>query len=162
VPKSRGAAPKADDKTDLRSERAYVNAALGRVLAGAPADIAFDAAGVDPKFLELVRDSPPLKAHVRRREALHECAMVELVATAARRDWRAAAWLLERQHPERWARPEARADPLTVLIEMLGTSARALGWMREKVPLLEARVAAERVTVEPANDGEDRNGGTPP
>ena len=35
--------------------------------------------------------------------ALAEERLIALVAGAARDNWRAAAWMLERRHPERWA-----------------------------------------------------------
>lgn len=46
--------------------------------------------------------------------ATAEPRLVALVAQAARTQWRAAAWLLERRHPERWSergRPLAPASP---------------------------------------------------
>jgi hypothetical protein len=36
-------------------------------------------------------------------QATSEVRLVALVAKAAQTQWRAAAWLLERRHPERWA-----------------------------------------------------------
>jgi hypothetical protein len=47
------------------------------------------------------------RADLRRAE--HEGILVaQLGRAAARGSWRAAAWMLERQYPERWALP---ADP---------------------------------------------------
>jgi hypothetical protein len=37
-----------------------------------------------------------------------EGALVGAIAAAARRDWRAAAWILERRWPDRWGRVEVR------------------------------------------------------
>lgn len=37
-----------------------------------------------------------------------ETVNVARVAAATRESWQAAAWLLERRHPERWARPSQR------------------------------------------------------
>jgi hypothetical protein len=36
-------------------------------------------------------------------EALSEARLVVLISRAALVDWKAAAWLLERRHPERWS-----------------------------------------------------------
>lgn len=61
--------------------------------------------GVDPV-------NEPYRAFRRSVEqalAEGETINVALVATAARKDWRAAAWLLERSHPGRWAGPRGRA-----------------------------------------------------
>lgn len=35
-----------------------------------------------------------------------ESELVSCIRTAAATDWKAAAWILERRFPERWARPE--------------------------------------------------------
>jgi transposase len=43
-------------------------------------------------------------------EALSEARLVVLIARAAVHDWKAAAWLLERRYPERWARRREADD----------------------------------------------------
>lgn len=48
------------------------------------------------------------RADVDKAIAEGEALNVGRVAQAARENWQAAAWLLERQHPERWARPSQR------------------------------------------------------
>jgi hypothetical protein len=45
---------------------------------------------------------------VDRAEAEAEARAVAIIAKAASDSWQAAAWLLERQHPERWARVSQR------------------------------------------------------
>jgi transposase-like protein len=51
-----------------------------------------------------------------------EARNVAIIASASRRSWKAAAWLLERQHPERWgktsvrARDEAPPEPLPATV----------------------------------------------
>lgn len=39
-----------------------------------------------------------------------EARNVALIAKAAAASWQAAAWMLERQYPDRWARPSQRQD----------------------------------------------------
>jgi hypothetical protein len=41
---------------------------------------------------------------------LEEPRLIAQVAAAAKTNWRASAWLLERRYPERWAAPPRRAD----------------------------------------------------
>lgn len=47
---------------------------------------------------------------VQRARAEGESRNVMLIASAAQNNWQAAAWLLERRHPERWARPSQRGE----------------------------------------------------
>jgi hypothetical protein len=53
------------------------------------------------------------RAAVDRAKAEAEARHVVLISSAASKDWKAAAWLLERQNPERWARPTQRPDDVT-------------------------------------------------
>lgn len=48
------------------------------------------------------------RARIERARAQGETRAVTLIATAASKDWKAAAWMLERQFPERWAGPLGR------------------------------------------------------
>jgi hypothetical protein len=101
---------------------------------GAPPEVAAAVWMLSAKQVDVLRRmSPTLSAR-------HEYNLIALVAHAAQRDWRAAAWLLERQHPERWARP----NPLDELKRLMGSPDKALAWMREMVPRLEAAVESER------------------
>lgn len=47
---------------------------------------------------------------VERAKAEAESRHVVLISSAAAKDWKAAAWLLERHNPERWAKPAQRND----------------------------------------------------
>jgi hypothetical protein len=152
--------------------------ALGLVQNGAHPQLAAAAAEALPQDLARV------SALVQRLEAGHEFNLMRMVDRAAERDWRAAAWLLERRYPERWARREHTADPIE-LLQTLGNDEKALAWMREVMPKLEARIAAKALSVpraiamidaapdstrplERAGEGEQlvarprRNGRTPP
>ena len=56
------------------------------------------------------------REQVEKARAEGESRNVALIARAAAKDWKAAAWMLERQHPDRWAGPRGRtirglADP---------------------------------------------------
>jgi hypothetical protein len=50
---------------------------------------------------------------------LDEQRLIAIIATEARRSWRAAAWLAERVYPERWGparlRPDEQPPPMPVL-----------------------------------------------
>lgn len=69
-----------------------------------------------------------LASAVEQARAESEARNVALIAQAATTNWLAAAWLLERAYPERWARasqrekppeqPAAPADPFTELDEL--------------------------------------------
>jgi transposase len=89
--------------------------------AGGYPDVAAQVAGVSRKTfgIWLKRGEPtgtdPDDAPFRRlREAVEaaqaegEARNVAIIARAAMENWQAAAWLLERQHPERWARISQR------------------------------------------------------
>ena len=50
-----------------------------------------------------------LSEGLKKAEADYDNALLGIIAKAAQeRDWKAAAWLLERKHPEQYARPEVR------------------------------------------------------
>lgn len=50
------------------------------------------------------------RSRVEAARAENEARNVALIARAASENWQAAAWLLERTYPERWARPSQRGD----------------------------------------------------
>lgn|SRR5215831_1622446 len=94
---------------------------LSLLRAGSYVDVACDAAGVarrtfydwwqrgdpsgtDPAFAELRE----FRARVEQAKADAESRLVAVVASAARENWQAAAWQLERRYPDRWARPSQR------------------------------------------------------
>jgi hypothetical protein len=60
-----------------------------------------------------IQRAPATELEAALQVALDETRLVALIAQASRNNWRAAAWLLERSHPERWAsgyRPVVEAE----------------------------------------------------
>lgn len=54
-----------------------------------------------------------LSEGLKKAEADYDNALLGIIAKAAQeRDWKAAAWLMERRHPELYSRPEVRAKLL--------------------------------------------------
>jgi hypothetical protein len=49
-----------------------------------------------------------MRQRVERARAEGEVRNVGLIAGAAQESWQAAAWMLERSYPDRWARPSQR------------------------------------------------------
>jgi hypothetical protein len=85
----------------------YLNVAIAS--AGVPQATFYDwwkrgAAGGAPGDAEF-RD---MRERVERARAEGEVRNVAIVAAAARESWQAAAWMLERSYPDRWARPSQR------------------------------------------------------
>lgn len=83
-----------------------------RLRSGSYLDVACRAVGVDAAELdELMRTDAKLRDRLDAARASVEVANVALVQRSARDgNWQAAAWLLERLYPERYARPSQRAD----------------------------------------------------
>ena len=54
------------------------------------------------------------RERVEAARAEGEARNVGLIARAASKDWKAAAWMLERQYPDRWAGPRGRGITSTV------------------------------------------------
>lgn len=59
---------------------------------------------------EAEKDAPyrELREAVEQARAEAEARHVALIAKASARSWQAAAWLLERQYPDRWGKPSDR------------------------------------------------------
>jgi hypothetical protein len=87
---------------------------VGGVRAGLTLALACEVAGIAPRTLQRWMASPrpehqQLRQAVQRARAGCEADLVARMHLAALRgSWRAAAWLLERQAPERWGRPGDR------------------------------------------------------
>lgn len=60
---------------------------------------------------------PAFRAAVEAAEAGLEMGLVAHLVKAAPKDWRAALAMLERRFPERWARPEIRAQLAAVNVD---------------------------------------------
>lgn len=79
---------------------------------GAPFEIAHRALGItSERFEALVVGDDELREAIERARAESEVANLVLISRQARNgNWLAAAWLLERLHPERYARPAVRQE----------------------------------------------------
>jgi hypothetical protein len=84
---------------------------VGSVRAGLTLALACEVAGIAPRTYQRWMASPRPE-HQRLRRAVQgaraDCEadlVARMTLTAHRGSWRASAWLLERQHPERWALP---------------------------------------------------------
>jgi hypothetical protein len=86
---------------------------------------------VDAPYRELRELCETARAEGEARNVAH-------IATAARESWQAAAWLLERQHPDRWGRVSVR------LREELNEEAREPAAAADDDPFAEVDQLAER------------------
>ena len=59
----------------------------------------------------LVPTPPPIDPHAVLEQALSEDTLLIPIVHAARTQWRASAWLLERRYPERWGHGEPPRCP---------------------------------------------------
>jgi hypothetical protein len=76
---------------------------------GLPYKAACQIAGLDFKTFNDWRDKDPKFAlNIEKAEAVAIEYNMALIQQAAQKDWKAAAWLLERRHPEMFARPEVQ------------------------------------------------------
>jgi transposase len=83
---------------------------LARVRAGVPTEVAVRACGVGvSSHYRWMRERSEYRELVRQARAEAEVKRVAQVTVAARVDWRAAAWFLEREFPERWG-PTGRSS----------------------------------------------------
>jgi transposase len=119
------------------------------IRAGGSHELAASVAGVTERTLYawLERGGRPgrqeapyraFRAAVERAQAENEGILVAQVGKAASRgSWRAAAWLLERRHPERWGRPADRAES----VSPMGDTADPLDALDELAPRRRGRPA---------------------
>jgi hypothetical protein len=80
-----------------------------------------------------------LRERVEQARAEGEARNVARIAAAAVEDWRAAAWLLERQYPDRWGRPSTRVRPAELEPAPIEEELEAEDPFREVDELAEAR-----------------------
>jgi transposase len=79
--------------------------------AGNHVDIAAAAAGVPASTIAMLRErGGEIAEKVAQAAAEGEVRAVTQIAQAAAHNWQAAAWLLERTYPDRWARPVSREN----------------------------------------------------
>lgn len=103
----------------IELEPELVDALLVMLRAGNYVEVACRAVGMARStfdyFLARARDGDErytvFAADVERARATGEARNVAAIAHAAREQWQAAAWLLERTYPDRWARVSQRSEP---------------------------------------------------
>jgi hypothetical protein len=82
---------------------------LAMLRAGNHLDVAARAAGLKVEWIDRWLERPGLIGNqILKAMAEWEVRGVTQIAQAASTNWQAAAWLLERQYPERWSRPIPR------------------------------------------------------
>lgn len=96
----------------MKLEQNVADQLVAYVRAGALLEVALPAVGVKLEaFDELIRSDDELRERLEQARATAEVANVALVRQAAQEgNWLAAAWLLERLYPDRYARPSQRSD----------------------------------------------------
>ena len=88
-----------------------VKALLDRIRQGWPFVVACQHVGISPDVFYLWRRNDERFARqVDRAQAEAIKANLETIKAASRDNWPAAAWLLERRHPELFARPEVQSS----------------------------------------------------
>lgn len=97
------------DRCRIHSRPALDEAAIAQLVvmlrAGNYLDVAARAAGVPVEGL-----SGDAAERIETARAEGEVRGIATIARAATENWQAAAWLLERQYPERWGRPAVRPN----------------------------------------------------
>lgn len=74
---------------------------------GASRAAAAAGAGIDESTLyDWVKRFPEFSQCIKKAHAEAEMKMVEVITSAAKDHWQAAAWWLERRHPKAWGRPQ--------------------------------------------------------
>ena len=120
---------------------------------GATRTTAAAAAGVDRVTVwRWTQDDPAFAAEVEGADADAEIAMTNVLNEAARREWRAAAWWLERRRPESYGRrPMLRAN-LRMVAERLRMLAdrMAAGEVLDVEELLAEAARVERLCGTPS------------
>jgi hypothetical protein len=93
----------------LKRPSPSVEQLLAMLRAGNHLDVAARAAGLTVEQVDRWLERPGVVANkIIQALAEWEVRGVTQIAQAAATNWQAAAWLLERQYPERWSRPVAR------------------------------------------------------
>lgn len=81
------------------------------IRSGVSQDRAARMAGIHPDTLgRWKNDVPGFAGELEAARAESSGFLEKLIALAARRDWKAAAWILERRHPAEFGRPGVRVE----------------------------------------------------
>jgi hypothetical protein len=117
--------------TERGASLAKRQALLKWLRAGLPIDTAARLADLSPdtvmrwraKSTQRVRGYITLEADIQKALAEGEAVHLARIAEAGKTNWRASAWLLERQHPEKWGPPSPLvpdAPPLNLVSDFPG------------------------------------------
>jgi hypothetical protein len=88
-----------------------IDTLIAMLRAGNHVDVAARAAGIPQKTIDWMRErGGEIADKVAQAAAEGEVRAVTQIAQAAAHNWQAAAWLLERTYPDRWARPVSREN----------------------------------------------------
>jgi len=81
-----------------------VDAIVDALCSGLPIKTSCGLIGIDEStFYNWKKNNPGFKEAVEATRAVYESNLIDLIRSNAPSDWRAAAWLLERRHPESWS-----------------------------------------------------------
>lgn len=81
-----------------------VDAIVDALCTGLPIKTTCGLVGIDETtFYEWKKNNPGFKEAIEATRAVYESNLIDLIRSNAPNDWRAAAWLLERRHPESWS-----------------------------------------------------------
>lgn len=91
---------------------------IAAVRAGASKATAAKFAGISPRTLRRwAKEQPEFRESLLQADGACETNLLAKIHAATDKNWMAAAWILERRFPERWARPILMSEPIIKTID---------------------------------------------